>query len=110
MDLSLLIPPRCYSVGTDNWVTISDCGSLKLSQGQSVAVGLHPVSLEVTVSRRNWGYQVSLPPSKKVNLCIAGRSPERMHLLMYVPSKEQEFESYLRREKMTRLITFKDHF
>lgn len=97
--LALRDPPRTYQVGTDGWVTISDCGSIALDPGETAELEFPAGNATVSVIRRDWGFELPLP--QDADLVVAGRNPDRLHLLLGLPEQRAALQSYLDRETMT---------
>ena len=98
-------PPREFTVGRDDWVTLRDCGAVALEPGEMTEIAGAKDETVWRVARQPWGFAIPLPLNRPVGARglrarIAGRSPERAHLLLVDPELEDAFEQYAAREDM----------
>ena len=98
-------PPREFSVGQDDWVTLRDCGAIALEPGEMAEVAGTNGEAVWRVARQPWGFAIPLPLNRPIGARglrarIAGRSLDRAHLLLVDPALQDAFERYAAREDM----------
>jgi len=102
-------PPREYEAGFEHKVNIHDCGEIELLADEQVTFS-NEAGNEYDLARKSWGYYAT--PSingrlKKFNFktALAKNRLGYFFVLLVEEGKEQDFENYLRLEKM-HLITW----
>ncbi len=102
------IPPRRFTVGTDNWVTIADCARVTLRQGEMVSVSDTAGRFAWPVVRRRWGFALPTPLGLggALRYVISGKARATAHLLGHYQDGEAALAEYETREQHLRLAQF----
>ncbi len=99
-------PPRTFTVGRDNDITLSDCGAVTLAPDEQVTF-LTPGGGEYDVARKDWGYYAT--PSLNARLKSFGLRgalmkntlSERFFVALVEQDKEDSFRAYCEKEALT---------
>jgi len=104
MDIQKSDPPRRFTVGRDQALTLTDCAHIALDPDEQVTFTT-PAGGEVDVCRKDWGFYAT--PSLNGRLPAHGLKPAlcanaggQLYLLLVETGQEAAFEAYLRDEEM----------
>lgn len=105
-------PPRRYSVGITNKVTIKDVGRLKLSSDEQVTIE-NGQGAQLDVTRKDWGFYAT--PSLNGRLRSFGLRPVlvrnnlgKYFVLLLEEKKEKEFSQYIEEHALAVILWLDD--
>ena len=103
MILNVNKPPREFTVGVNNQITIKDCGTIRLDPDEQVTL-VTTDGKEYDVARKNWGYYAT--PSVNGRLkkqgfktALVRNSYGKYYVMIVAKEKLNDFETYLEQEK-----------
>ncbi len=95
-------PPREYTVGLQNQITIKDCGSVELNENEQLTF-VQKSGKEYDLARKDWGYYAT--PSMNGRLksfgyatALVKNSSGMLYIMIVDEEKMNSFESYLNEE------------
>lgn len=104
MKLKPINPPREFSVGVDNWVTLKDCAHIDLDADEQVTF-TGQGGIEYDVTRKNWGFYAT--PSVNGRLlryqlrtCLVRNTRGQFFVLLVEQDRETDFEAYVSKEAL----------
>lgn len=104
MRVEVKSPPRLFRVGTDGWVEIRDCGRVLPEGDATLSLSFADTGIAAHVVARNWGWEIDWAhgpaPAQEVEAYIAGRSLDRMHILLVKSEHRAAWQDYCRKEAM----------
>jgi hypothetical protein len=108
MKLELKEPPRQFTVGIGDWVTMSDCARVTLAEGELVSVGDTTNRFAWLVVRRRWGFALPTPLARNgaLRYVISGKTPASAHLLGHYQDGEPALAGYEEHERHRRFARF----
>ena len=95
-------PPRMFKPSPSSGTTISDCGTIMLTEDEMVTFG-HGLGMEYDVTHKDWGFYAT--PSINGRLASFGWKTalvkghdDKLYVFVVDPNKSVEFNEYLDRE------------
>ena len=104
----MIDPPRRFAVGTDGWVTMTDCARLTPKIGELITIMEAGGSACWQVARRSWGFALPVALDRPVGerglrAVLSGKDKHKAHLLLFDPARSDSFLDYETRENHRRL-------
>ena len=110
MKIDVIDPPRIFTVGKDNWVTLRDCAHVMPDEGDMVTVAHADGLVRWPVVRRRWGFALPLlldrPTERGLRATLSGKDDRRCHLLIFDASHPESFLEYEKIEEHQRFMNF----
>lgn len=104
MEITNNNPPRKFTVGINNEITISDCGKICLNADEQVTF-ITEDNKEYDVARKDWGFYAT--PSingrlEKFNFktALVKNLKNQLYVMIVENEKMAEFNEYLKSEKL----------
>ncbi len=105
-------PPRTFTVGAGQSITIADCGEVYLKPDEQVTFKTDS-GTEYDLSRKDWGYYATPSLNGRLQqfslrgVLIKNVISKRYFVLLVERGKEESFQEYLKKENL-KVITWLD--
>lgn len=105
MNFTLTTPPREFTVGQNNEITLKDCGRVELDPDEQVTFTSES-GTELDVTKKAWGYFATPSLNKRLRryglkgVIVKGAAGDTFFVVLVEDGKDQEFDAFLINNKM----------